>query len=169
MPETSENEKKQPQERPAKEPRERKEKEPKETKEAAEGKEAVKEVPKEKKKKNRREIPTAVAYVQSSFNNTIITITDPTGNVLCWSSSGRKGFKGARKSTPFAAQVAAEDAARLALDHGVKSLTVLVNGPGAGRETALRGLQVSGMRITSIRDITPIPHNGCRPPKRRRV
>lgn len=129
---------------------------------------AVKEV-KEKRKKSRREIPNGVAYIQSSFNNTIITITDQTGNVICWSSAGRKGFKGARKSTPFAAQVAAEDAARIAVDQGVKSLSVFVNGPGAGRETALRGLQVAGLRITFIRDVTPIPHNGCRPPKRRRV
>lgn len=122
-----------------------------------------------KKKKGRRDVPTGVAYIQSSFNNTIITITDPGGNVLCWSSAGRKGFKGARKSTPFAAQVAAEDAARMAADQGVRTLSVFVNGPGAGRETALRGLQVAGLKITTIRDITPIPHNGCRPPKRRRV
>ncbi len=128
------------------------------------------EEPKEpKKKKSRREIPSGNAYIQSSFNNTIITITDPTGGVICWSSSGRKGFKGARKSTPFAAQVAAEDAARQASEAGVKSLSVYVNGPGAGRETALRGLQVSGIKITFLRDITPIPHNGCRPSKRRRV
>jgi small subunit ribosomal protein S11 len=122
-----------------------------------------------KKKKGRKEIPNGLAYIQSSFNNTIITITDPTGNVICWSSSGRKGFKGARKSTPFAAQIAAEDAARMAVDQGVRSLSVYVNGPGAGRETALRGLQVAGLRINFIRDVTPIPHNGCRPPKRRRV
>ena len=136
-----------------------------ETKEQA-PKEATKEV---KKKKGRRDIPHANAWIQSSFNNTIVTITDPQGNTLCWSSSGRKGFKGARKSTPFAAQIAAEDAAKMALEHGVKTLAVYVNGPGAGRETALRGLQVAGLRITFIRDITPIPHNGCRPPKRRRV
>lgn len=123
-----------------------------------------------KKKRSRRDIPsTGNAYIQSSFNNTIVTITDPTGKVVCWSSAGKKGFKGARKSTPFAAQVAAEDAARVAADMGVRSLGVFVKGPGAGRETALRGLQVAGLRITSIRDITPIPHNGCRPPKRRRV
>jgi len=122
-----------------------------------------------KKKKGRRDIPTGLAFIQCSFNNTIVTITDPSGNVVCWSSAGRKGFKGARKSTPFAAQVAAEDAARIAVDQGVKSLSVFVNGPGAGRETALRGLQVAGLRVTHIRDITPIPHNGCRPPKRRRV
>ncbi len=133
-----------------------------------EGAKEVKEV-KEKRKKGRREIPTAHAYIQSSFNNTIITITDPAGKVICWSSSGKKGFKGARKSTPFAAQVAAEDAAKVAVDQGVRSLSVFVNGPGAGRETALRGLQVAGLKITFIRDITPIPHNGCRPPKKRRV
>jgi small subunit ribosomal protein S11 len=132
-----------------------------------EKKEAVEK--KEKKKKGRREIPSGVAFIQSSFNNTIITISDPQGNVICWSSAGRKGFKGARKSTPFAAQVAAEDAARMAVDQGVKSLSVFVSGPGAGRETALRGLQVAGLKITFIRDVTPIPHNGCRPPKRRRV
>ena len=125
--------------------------------------------PAAKKKRGRREIPNGLAFVQSSFNNTIITITDPTGAVICWSSAGKKGFKGARKSTPFAAQVAAEDAARMAVDNGVRSLSVFVNGPGAGRETALRGLQVAGIRINMIRDTTPIPHNGCRPPKRRRV
>lgn len=122
-----------------------------------------------KKKKLKREIPLAHAYVQSTFNNTLITITDPNGNLISWSSAGKKGFKGARKSTPFAAQVAAEDAARLALDHGVRTLSVFVNGPGSGRESALRGLQVSGVKITYIRDITPIPHNGCRPQKKRRV
>ena len=122
-----------------------------------------------KKKKGRREVPVGNCYIQSSFNNTIVTITDPTGNVVCWSSAGRKGFKGARKSTPFAAQVAAEDAARMAVEQGVRSLSVYVNGPGAGRETALRGLQVAGLKVSFIRDITPIPHNGCRPPKRRRV
>lgn len=144
--------------------------EKKEAKEVKEGAPAAAAPAKEpKKKKGRRDVPTGVAYIQSSFNNTIITITDPGGNVLCWSSAGRKGFKGARKSTPFAAQVAAEDAARMAADQGVRTLSVFVNGPGAGRETALRGLQVAGLKITTIRDITPIPHNGCRPPKRRRV
>jgi small subunit ribosomal protein S11 len=122
-----------------------------------------------RKKSSKREIPVGIAFIQSSFNNTIVTITDPAGNVICWSSAGRKGFKGARKSTPFAAQIAAEDAARIAGDQGVRSLSVFVNGPGAGRESALRGLQVSGMKITFIRDVTPIPHNGCRPSKRRRV
>lgn len=132
-----------------------------------ESKPEKKEAP--KRKKSRREVPSGMAHIQCSFNNTIVTITDPQGGVLCWSSAGKKGFKGARKSTPFAAQVAAEDAARSALEHGVKSLAVFVNGPGAGRETALRGLQVAGLRITFIRDVTPIPHNGCRPAKRRRV
>lgn len=122
-----------------------------------------------KKKSSKRDIPVGNAFIQCSFNNTIVTITDPTGNVLCWSSAGRKGFKGARKSTPFAAQIAAEDAAKQAQDQGVRSLSVFVNGPGAGRETALRGLQAAGMRVTFIRDTTPIPHNGCRPPKKRRV
>ena len=122
-----------------------------------------------KKKSSKRDIPVGNAFIQCSFNNTIVTITDPTGNVLCWSSAGRKGFKGARKSTPFAAQIAAEDAAKQAHDQGVRSLSVFVNGPGAGRETALRGLQAAGMRVTYIRDTTPIPHNGCRPPKKRRV
>lgn len=134
-----------------------------EKKEATTGKEP------KKKKSSRRDIPVGNAFIQCSFNNTIVTITDPTGNVLCWSSAGRKGFKGARKSTPFAAQIAAEDAAKQALDFGVRSLSVYVNGPGAGRETALRGLQVAGIRVTYIRDTTPIPHNGCRPPKKRRV
>lgn len=122
-----------------------------------------------KKKSSKRDVPVGNAFIQCSFNNTIVTITDPTGNVLCWSSAGRKGFKGARKSTPFAAQIAAEDAAKQAHDQGVRSLSVFVNGPGAGRETALRGLQAAGMRVTYIRDTTPIPHNGCRPPKKRRV
>jgi len=122
-----------------------------------------------RKKSSKREIPVGLAFIQSSFNNTIVTITDPAGNVICWSSAGRKGFKGARKSTPFAAQIAAEDAARIAGDQGVRTLSVFVNGPGAGRESALRGLQSTGMKITFIRDVTPIPHNGCRPSKRRRV
>lgn len=141
-------------------------KDPKDPKETKDGAKEAKEV---RKKKGKRDVPHGEAYVLSSFNNTIITITDSQGNVLCWSSAGRKGFKGARKSTPFAAQIAAEDAAKQALDYGVKSLSVYVDGPGAGRETALRGLQVAGIRINFIRDVTPIPHNGCRPSKRRRV
>lgn len=122
-----------------------------------------------RKKSSKKEVPVGIAFIQSSFNNTIVTITDPAGNVVCWSSAGRKGFKGARKSTPFAAQIAAEDAARIASDQGVRTLSVFVNGPGAGRESALRGLQASGIKISFIRDVTPIPHNGCRPSKRRRV
>lgn len=144
------------------------ENETKEAKDTKEGKES-KESKEPKKRKPKHEIPSGNAYIQCSFNNTIVTITDPGGNVVCWSSAGRKGFKGARKSTPFAAQIAAEDAARLAVERGMRNLSVYVNGPGAGRETALRGLQVSGLKVHFIRDITPIPHNGCRPPKRRRV
>jgi small subunit ribosomal protein S11 len=122
-----------------------------------------------KKKKVKRNVPAAVAHIRSSFNNTIVTIADPAGNVIAWSTSGKNGFKGARKSTPFAAQVAAEDAGRIALEAGVRSLAVMVNGPGSGREAALRALGALGLRVTYIRDVTPIPHNGCRPPKRRRV
>lgn len=142
----------------------------KDTRESGEVTQKEASVSKEKKKKStRRDIPNGNAFIQCSFNNTIVTITDATGGVICWSSAGRKGFKGARKSTPFAAQIAAEDAAKQAVEHGVRGLSVYVNGPGAGRETALRGLQVAGLRINFIRDTTPIPHNGCRPPKRRRV
>ena len=122
-----------------------------------------------KSKKTKKNVPTGLAFVQATFNNTQITITDPQGNVLSWSSAGAKGFKGSRKSTPFAAQVAAQDAAQKASEHGVRSVGVLIKGPGAGREAAVRSLQASGLRITSIKDLTPIPHNGCRPPKRRRV
>src|SRR6195952_2974624 len=122
--------------------------------------------PKRKVKKN---IATGIAHIQSSFNNTIVTVTDIAGNVAAWSSSGSSNFKGSRKSTPFAAQIAAENAARKAQEHGMRSLAIFVKGPGAGRESALRAFQIVGMRITLIRDITPIPHNGCRPPKRRRV
>jgi small subunit ribosomal protein S11 len=121
------------------------------------------------KKKVKKDVPVGVAHIHASFNNTIVAISDPNGNVVVWSSAGRKGFKGSRKSTPFAAQVAAEDAAKRALDMGMKSVSVLVKGPGAGRETAIRALAAAGLKITAIRDITPIPHNGCRPPKRRRV
>jgi len=110
-----------------------------------------------------------VAHVRATFNNTIITITDNSGNTVTWSSAGKAGFKGSKKSTPFAAQIAAEEAARKAQEHGVRSLGVYVKGPGGGRESALRALQAAGMKITMIRDVTPIPHNGCRPPKRRRV
>ena len=110
-----------------------------------------------------------MAHIQATFNNTIITITDPVGNVVAWCSAGGKGFKGSRKSTPFAAQVAAEDCARKAQDHGMRSVEVYVKGPGSGRESALRALQAAGFHVNFIRDVTPIPHNGCRPPKRRRV
>jgi small subunit ribosomal protein S11 len=121
------------------------------------------------KKRVRKNIQTGVAHVQATFNNTLITITDVAGNTLARSSAGSVGYKGSRKSTPFAAQVCAEDAARKAMEHGVRQLGVLVSGPGAGRESALRALQMSGFRVTFIRDVTPIPHNGCRPPKRRRA
>jgi small subunit ribosomal protein S11 len=121
------------------------------------------------RRRERKNISTAVAHVNASFNNTMITITDAQGNTIAWSSSGSQGFKGSRKSTPFAAQVAAEDAGRKAMEHGVKTLDVLVKGPGAGRESALRALQSVGFTIMSIKDVTPIPHNGCRPRKRRRV
>jgi small subunit ribosomal protein S11 len=121
------------------------------------------------KKKERRNIPTGIAHVNSSFNNTIITFTDPTGNVISWASSGASGFKGSRKNTPFAAQKAAETAARKAMDCGMRSVGILVKGPGSGRESAMRAINAVGMRVVFIRDVTPIPHNGCRPPKRRRV
>ncbi|MBP1751753.1 MAG: rpsK [Geobacteraceae bacterium] len=122
-----------------------------------------------RKKKEKKNIPNGVAHIQATFNNTMITITDTTGNVLAWSSSGSKGFKGSRKSTPFAAQIAAEDAAKKAQEHGVRSIEVYVKGPGSGRESALRALQAAGFNVSFIRDVTAIPHNGCRPPKRRRV
>jgi small subunit ribosomal protein S11 len=122
-----------------------------------------------RKKKEKRNIPRGVAHIQSTFNNTIITITDLDGNVVAWSSAGTQGFKGSRKSTPFAAQLAAEDAARKAMEHGMRLVEVYIKGPGAGREAALRSLQSAGFQITLIKDVTPIPHNGCRPPKRRRV
>jgi len=121
------------------------------------------------KKKTKKNVQTGIVYIQSTFNNTIITITDVSGNVLSWSSAGARGFKGSRKSTPFAAQVAAGDAAAKAMEHGLKNVSVLVKGPGAGRESALRALAAAGLKVTLIRDITPVPHNGCRPPKRRRV
>ncbi|HUT83668.1 MAG TPA: 30S ribosomal protein S11, partial [Thermodesulfobacteriota bacterium] len=116
-----------------------------------------------------KNIPSAIAHIQSTFNNTIITITDTGGNTIAWSSAGTVGFKGARKSTPFAAQQAADNVAKKAMEHGVKSIEVYVKGPGAGREAALRSLQAAGFTIKIIRDVTPIPHNGCRQPKRRRV
>lgn len=121
------------------------------------------------KRKEKKNILNGVVHIQSTFNNTIITITDPVGNVVSWSSSGIQGFKGSRKSTPFAAQMTAQDAAKKAMEHGMKNVEVYVKGPGAGRESALRALQSAGFNVVMIKDITPIPHNGCRPPKRRRV
>jgi len=136
---------------------------------------AEKKPPAEKKprgrtrKRERKNIPVGKAYIQSTFNNTVITLTDPNGNVISWASAGTVGFKGSRKSTPYAAQVAADNAARRAIDHGLRQVEVLVRGPGSGREAAIRSLQGAGIQVSSIRDVTPIPHNGCRPPKRRRV
>ncbi len=130
---------------------------------------------KEKKKKTtkkkvvKKNVPVGIAHIQSTFNNTIITITDMSGNVIAWSSPGTRGFKGSRKGTPFAAQLAAADAARKAMDHGMRTVEVYIKGPGGGREAALRSLQAAGFKISLIRDVSPIPHNGCRPPKRRRV
>jgi small subunit ribosomal protein S11 len=121
------------------------------------------------RKRDRKNIPRGKAYIQSTFNNTIVTLTDPTGNVISWSSAGANGFKGSRKSTPYAAQVTAEQAARKAAEHGLRQVDVFVKGPGSGREMAIRSLQTSGVIVSSITDTTPIPHNGCRPPKRRRV
>ncbi len=121
------------------------------------------------KKKERRVVPVGRAYIQSTFNNTIVTLTDPQGNVLSWGTSGTAGFKGSRKGTPYAAQMAARDAARKAMLQGLRQIEVYVKGPGSGREAAIRALQGAGLYITGIRDVTPIPHNGCRPPKRRRV
>lgn len=121
------------------------------------------------KRRDRKNVDTGVAHIRSTFNNTIVSITDTAGNVISWSSAGNVGFKGSRKSTPFAAQMAAEAAARTAMEHGMKTLEVFVKGPGAGREAAIRSLQAAGLEVSGIRDVTPIPHNGCRPPKRRRV
>ncbi len=122
-----------------------------------------------KKKRAKKNVPSGIAHIQATFNNTIVTITDPDGNVISWASAGTQGFKGSRKSTPFAAQVAAQDAARKAMEHGMRSIDVYVKGPGGGREAALRSLQAAGFKVHLIKDVTPIPHNGCRPPKRRRV
>ena len=130
-------------------------------------------MPKKKRTKARRRerksIPKGRAYIRSTFNNTMVTLTDPQGNVIAWGSSGTAGFKGSRKGTPYAAQLAAQDAARKGMEHGLRQVEVYVNGPGSGREAAIRSLQSSGIHITSITDVTPVPHNGCRPPKRRRV
>ena len=142
-----------------------KEKKPAGDAKAAEG---AKEAPK-KVKKVKKLVPKAVAHVQASFNNTIITITDPTGAVVSWGSAGVAGFKGSRKSTPYAAALSADGAAKRAMEHGMRQVEVYVKGPGAGREQAIRSLQAAGLEVTAITDITPIPHNGCRPPKRRRV
>jgi small subunit ribosomal protein S11 len=120
-------------------------------------------------RKTKKNVPNGVAHIQSTFNNTIVTITDTNGGAVSWSSAGASGFKGAKKGTPFAAQTAADSAARRAMDQGMRQIEVMVSGPGAGRETAIRALQAAGLEITLIRDVTPIPHNGCRPPKRRRV
>ena len=121
------------------------------------------------RRRERKSVPRGQAHIQATFNNTIVTLTDPNGNVLSWGSAGGQGFKGSRKSTPYAAQVAAESAARKAMDHGLRQVDVYVKGPGSGREAAIRSLQQTGLSVTSITDVTPIPHNGCRPPKRRRV
>ncbi|AOV06542.1 MULTISPECIES: 30S ribosomal protein S11 [Sporosarcina] len=122
-----------------------------------------------RKRRVKKNIENGIAHIRSTFNNTIVTITDMQGNALSWSSAGALGFKGSRKSTPFAAQMAAETAAKVAMEHGLKNLEVTVKGPGAGREAAIRSLQAAGLEVTAIRDVTPVPHNGCRPPKRRRV
>lgn len=121
------------------------------------------------KQKERKNIPLGVAHIRASFNNTLVTITDPAGNTISWASAGNVNFKGSRKGTPFAAQVAADKASRIAQEHGLRRVEVQVRGPGSGRETAIRALQASGLEVASITDVTPIPHNGCRPPKRRRV
>jgi len=121
------------------------------------------------KRRERKNIPVGRAYIQSTFNNTIITLTDPNGKVISWASAGTAGFKGSRKSTPYAAQIAADRAAKRAMEHGLRQVEVYVRGPGSGREAAIRSLQGAGIQVMSIRDVTPIPHNGCRPPKRRRV
>ena len=121
------------------------------------------------KKKVKKNVQSGVVHIQSTFNNTIITVTDPSGSALCWSTAGGQGFKGSRKSTPFAAQVAAEECAKKAMDHGIRQVSVYVKGPGSGRESAVRAIQAAGIKVTMIKDVTPIPHNGCRPPKRRRV
>jgi small subunit ribosomal protein S11 len=124
---------------------------------------------KSSRKKQKIQVPHGIAHIKTSFNNTIVSISDPNGNVLCWSTTGRNKFKGSRKNTPYAAQITAQDAATQALDYGLKSVDVRVQGPGVGRESAIRALSAAGIAIKSIKDVTPIPHNGCRPPKRRRV
>lgn len=130
---------------------------------------AAQKVKKTRRRKERKNIEHGAAHIKSTFNNSIVTLTDAAGNALSWSSAGALGFRGSRKSTPFAAQMAAETAAKAAMEHGLKSIEVYVKGPGAGREAAIRSLQAAGLEVTLIKDVTPIPHNGCRPPKRRRV
>jgi small subunit ribosomal protein S11 len=130
---------------------------------------ATKTAKKGTRRRERKSVPHGVAHIQATFNNTIVTITDPTGGAICWSSAGRIGYKGSRKGTPYAAQLAARNAAEQAQEHGVRTVDVELKGPGAGRESAIRALAASGLEIKSIKDVTPIPHNGCRPPKRRRV
>ncbi len=130
---------------------------------------AAKVVRRSRKRKEKKNIERGAAHIRSSFNNTIVTITDVQGNAISWASAGGLGFRGSRKSTPFAAQSAAETAAKAAMEHGLKTVSVYVKGPGAGREAAIRALQAAGLEVNSIKDVTPIPHNGCRPPKRRRV
>jgi len=122
-----------------------------------------------RKKKERKNVPVGVVHIKASFNNTLVTITDPAGNVVAWSSAGVQGFKGSRKGTPFAAQLAATDAAKKAMEHGMRTVDVYVKGPGSGREAAIRAIAAAGLQVSLIRDVSPIPHNGCRPPKRRRV
>jgi small subunit ribosomal protein S11 len=128
-----------------------------------------KPTPKKTKKRAKKNVPVGIVHIQSSFNNTIVTVTDQAGNTVSWATAGTRGFKGSRKGTPFAAQLATEDAVKKAMDHGMRSVSVIVKGPGAGRESALRALQKTGIKVMAFRDLTPIPHNGCRPPKRRRV
>ena len=130
---------------------------------------AAQKVKKTRRRKERKNVEHGAAHIQSTFNNSIVTLTDAKGNALAWASAGGLGFKGSRKSTPFASQMAAETAAKAAMEHGLKSIEVYVKGPGAGREAAIRSLQAAGLEVTLIKDVTPIPHNGCRPPKRRRV
>lgn len=132
-------------------------------------KKAVKKTTAAVRRRNRKNVEKGVAHIQSSFNNTIVTLTDTAGNALSWASAGGLGFRGSRKNTPYAAQMAAETAAKAAMEHGLKTVEVNVKGPGAGREAAIRALQAAGLEVTAIRDVTPVPHNGCRPPKRRRV
>ena len=130
---------------------------------------AAQKVKKTRRRKERKNVEHGAAHIQSTFNNSIVTLTDAKGNALAWASAGGLGFKGSRKSTPFAAQMAAETAAKAAMEHGLKSVEVMVKGPGSGREAAIRALQAAGLEVTLIKDVTPVPHNGCRPPKRRRV